>query len=164
MSWYIIARLFHILAVIIFIGGLFARQLVRSFAKKAGDIQSFATLNQAAGIIERSLVRPGSVLTLVFGVILALLGGFPIFGFLQGSSQNWLLVSNILLLGSIVIVPTVFLPRGRKFEPLLQAASATGEITSELRKAMDDPVVKLGHFYEEVSVIVVVILMVLKPF
>lgn len=164
MAWYTLARLFHILAVILFIGGLFARQLVRSYAKKNGDIRSFATLNQAAGRIESILVRPGSILTLVFGVVLALLGGFPIFGFFQGATQNWLLVSNILLLGSIVIVPTVFLPRGRKFEPLLQAALAKGEITSELRTAMDDPVVKLAHFYEEVSVIVVVILMVLKPF
>jgi len=29
---------------------------------------------------------------------------------------------------------------------------------------MDDPVVKLAHLYEQVSVIVVVALMVLKPF
>lgn len=164
MTWYTIARLFHILAVILFIGGLFARQLVRSYAKNAGDIRSFATLNQAAGKIESILVRPGSILTLVFGVLLALLGGFPIFGFLQGASQNWLLVSNLLLIGSIVIVPTVFLPRGRKFEPLLQAALAKGELTPELRAAMDDGVVKLAHIYEEVSVILVVILMVLKPF
>jgi uncharacterized membrane protein len=164
MTWYTFARLFHIIAVILFIGGLFARQLVRSYAKKSDDIRMFATLNQAAGKIESILVRPGSILTLVFGVLLALIGGFPIFGFLQGASQNWLLVSNLLLIGSIVIVPTIFLPRGRKFEPLLQAALSKGEITAELRAAMDDGVVKTAHIYEEVSVIVVVILMVLKPF
>lgn len=164
MTWYTFVRLFHIIAVILFIGGLFARQLVRSNAKKADDIRLFAALNQAAGKIESILVRPGSILTLVFGVLLALMGGFPIFGFLQGASQNWLLVSNLLLIGSIMIVPTIFLPRGRKFEPLLQAALSKEEFTSELRAAMNDDVVKLAHIYEEVSVIVVVILMVLKPF
>jgi hypothetical protein len=62
------------------------------------------------------------------------------------------------------MVPTVFLPRGKKFDSLLQAAMAKGEITPELRAAMDDAVVKLAHLYEEVSVIAIVILMVLKPF
>ncbi len=164
MTWYVIAKLFHIIAVIMFIGGLFARQLVRSFARKAESIRDFATLNQAAGKIEAILVRPGSILTLIFGVLLALMGGFPIFGFLQGATQNWLLVSNLLLIVSIVLVPTVFLPRGKKFDPLLQAALAKGEITSELRAGMNDAVVKLAHLYEEVSVIAIVILMVLKPF
>ena len=164
MNWYIIVKFLHILAVIMFVGGLFARQLVRSYAKKTDDIKMFATLNHAAGRIESMLVIPGSEATLVLGVILALLGGFPIFGFLQGASQNWLLVSNILLIGSIVIVPTIFLPRGRKFEPLLQAALAKGEITLGLRAAMDDNVVKLAHLYEEVSLIAIVALMVLKPF
>jgi uncharacterized membrane protein len=164
LACYIIVKLFHIVAVILFIGGLFARQLVGSYARKADSIQSFATLNQAAGKIEAILVRPGSIFTLVFGVLLALMGGIPIFGFLQGSTQNWLLVSNILLMVSIVMVPTVFLPRGKKFDSLLQVALAKGEITSELRAAMDDTVVKLAHLYEEISVIAIVILMVLKPF
>jgi uncharacterized membrane protein len=164
MNWYIVVKLLHIIAVIMFVGGLFARQLVRSYAKKTDDIKIFATLNNAAGRIESILVIPGSAATLVLGVILALIGGFPIFGFLQGASQNWLLVSNILLIGSLVIVPTVFIPRGKKFEPMLQAALVKGEITSELRAAMDDDVVKLAHLYEEVSVIAIVALMVLKPF
>ena len=164
MNLYIAVKLFHVLAVILFVGGLFARQAVRSYAKKTGDIKMFAALNQGAGKIERLLVMPGSILTLVFGVLLALMGGFPIFGFLQGATQNWLLVSNILLVGAIVIIPTIFVPRGRKFEPMLQADLARGEISAELRAAMNDPVVRWAHIYEEVAVIVIVGLMVLKPF
>ena len=164
MNLYIAVKLFHVLAVILFVGGLFARQAVRSYAKKEGDIKMFAALNQGAGKIERLLVMPGSILTLVFGVLLALMGGFPIFGFLQGATQNWLLVSNILLVGAIVIIPTIFVPRGRKFEPMLQVDLARGEISAELRAAMDDPLVRWAHIYEEVAVIVIVGLMVLKPF
>lgn len=122
MNWYIVLKFLHIISVIMFVGGLFARQLVRSHAKKTDDIKMFAALNFAAGRIESTLVIPGSAAALVLGIILALIGGVPIFGFLQGGSQNWLLVSNILLIGSLVIVPTVFIPRGKKFDPVLQAA------------------------------------------
>ena len=101
---------------------------------------------------------------LIFGVVLALMGGFPIFGFLQGASQNWLLVANTLLLGIIVIVPAIFIPHGKKFEPILQAALANGQITSELRTAMNDKVVRLAHLYEGFSLLVIMALMVTKPF
>jgi hypothetical protein len=110
------------------------------------------------------MVIPGMIAIMVFGVILALIGGFPILGFLQGASQNWLLVSNILLIGILVIIPTVLIPRGKKFEPLLQAALAKGQITPELRAAMNDNTVKLAHRYEEVALIIITALMVLKPF
>ena len=88
----------------------------------------------------------------------------PILGFLQGASQNWLLVSNLLLVSTGVLVPTVFLPRGKKYAPILQAALARGEITPELRAAMGDRVVSLAHWYEEISVVAIATLMVLKPF
>jgi len=164
MSWYLFFKFLHIVSVIWFVGGIFSRQLVRRAAKKTDDVHVFANLNQAAGIMEKAMVIPGSMAALILGIIVSLIGGIPIFGFLQGASQNWLLVSNILLLIMIGVVPGIFLPRGKKFEPLLSAALAEGRITPELRQAMDDPVVKYAHLYEEVSLIVIVILMVMKPF
>ena len=164
MNWYIVVKFFHITSVIVCIGGLFARQLVRQQAKKMNDIQSFAIFSQAAGKIEKVMVIPGMAAILVFGVILGLLGHFPILGFLQGAQQNWLLVSNILLIGTQVIIPTVFIPRGKIFEPLLQDALIKGQITPELRAAMNDNAVKLAHLYEEVALIIITALMVLKPF
>jgi uncharacterized membrane protein len=164
MNWYIVLKFLHIIAVIMFVGGLFARQLVRRYANQTNDIRVFTTLSHAAGRIEAILVIPGSQATLVLGLILALIGHSPILGFLQGASQNWLLVSNILLIFMLVLVPTIFIPRGKKFEPILQAALAKGEFTQELRAAMDDKVVKLAHLYEEIATIIIVALMVLKPF
>lgn len=164
MSWYIVFRFLHIASAIWFVGGLFARQLVRRHVKQPDDVQQFAIFSQAAGKIETTMVIPGSLAVTVIGVILAIIGGYPIFGFLQGASQNWLLVANILLITAMALVPTVFVPRGKKFEPVLQSALAEGRITPELRAAIDDPVVKLAHLYEQVAVIVVVALMVFKPF
>jgi uncharacterized membrane protein len=164
LNWYLLVKFLHIVAVIMTVGGLFARQLVREFAKKTDDVQLYATLSQAAGKIENIMVIPGQMAIIVLGVILALIIGFPIFGFLQGASENWLLVANILLIGLLVLVPTVLIPNGKKFEPILQAALAKGQITPELRAAMDNRDVKLAHLYEEISLIVIAALMVFKPF
>lgn len=164
MSWYNLVKFFHIIAVIASVGGLFARQLVRRHAKKTDDVHLFATFSEAAGKIEKAMVIPGTMAILVFGIILGLMGHFPILGFLQGAQQNWLLASNILIIGILVIIPTVLVPRGKIFEPLLQAALVKGQITPELRAAMDDNMVRLAHIYEEVALIVITALMVLKPF
>jgi uncharacterized membrane protein len=164
MSWYTVLKFLHVVAVIVCVGGLFARQLVRQHAKKMSDVHLFAAFSQAAGRIDSFMVIPGMTAIMVFGVILALIGGLPILGFLQGASQNWLLVANILLIGILAIIPTVLVPGGKKFEPILQAALAKGEITSELRAAMNDNATKLAHWYEELALIAIVALMVLKPF
>jgi len=164
MHWYPVVKLLHIFAVIVAVGGLFARQLLRTYAEKASDIRAFAEFSRAAGHVERLMVIPGMNAVLLFGVILALIGGFPIFGFLQGASQNWLLLSNLLLVGVLVIIPAVFIPRGKKCAPILDAALAKGEITPELRAAMGDKIVRLAHWYEEIAVIAIAALMVLKPF
>jgi uncharacterized membrane protein len=154
----------HIVAAMIVGGGICGRQLVRAYAKKTDDVQIFAALNQAAGRIENMMVIPGNMAVILLGVILALMSGYPIFGFLQGAAQNWLLVSNILLVLGLVIVPTIFVPRGKKFEPVLQAALAEGRMTPDLQAELDDKVVRLAHLYEEVALVIVIALMVFKPF
>jgi uncharacterized membrane protein len=164
MNWYSLVKFLHIASIVVSVGGLFARQLVRELAKKADDVHQFASFSQAAGKIESIMVIPGMAAILIFGVILSLIGHFPILGFIQGAQQNWLLVSIILLIGTQIIIPTVFIPRGKKFEPLLQDALAKGKITPELHNAMNDNIVNLAHRYEEVALIIITALMVFKPF
>lgn len=164
MNWYFVIKFLHIVTTIMFVGGIFGRQLVRAYAKKVDDIQIFVALSQAAGRIETFMIIPGNIAVILLGVILALMAGYPIFGFLQGASQNWLLVSNILLVLGVVIVPTIFVPRGKKFDLILQGALAEGRMTPELRAELDDKVLKLAHLYEEVGVVIIVALMVFKPF
>ena len=164
MNWYPVIKFLHVTSAIMYVGGIFSRQLVRQYARKTDDVHLFTALLRAAGRIEAIMVIPGAQAVIVLGVILALIADFPIFGFLQGASQNWLLVSNILLVSGLVLVPTIFVPRGKIFEPVLQAALAEGRITPELRAAIDDRAVKFAHHYQEVSLIIIVALMVLKPF
>ncbi len=164
MNWYLILLFLHITSTIVFIGGILARQLVRSLAARSPDVDNFAMLSQAAGRVETLMVIPGNMAVVIFGVPLALITGAPIFGFLQGSPQNWLLVSNILLLVGLVTVPLVFAPRGRQFDLALRDARAQGQWTPQLRAAVDDKLVHSVHAAEIVLVMFIVFLMVFKPF
>jgi uncharacterized membrane protein len=164
MSWYLVLRFLHIASAMMFVGGLFARQIVRSVAHKTNDISDFAALTQGAGRIENLMVIPGNMAVIIFGVILAVITNAPLLGFLQGASQNWLLLSNVLLILGLAAVPLVFIPRGKIFAALLTSALAVGQITPQLRTQMNDPVVRMVHWYELISTVLIIVLMVFKPF
>jgi uncharacterized membrane protein len=164
MNWYNFFKFLHIVAVIMMVGGIFARQVVRAIAKKSEDPKVIASLTQVVGRLDRAMVIPGSNLVIVLGVIVAVMLKWPIFGFLQGASENWLLLSNILIVVAMVMVPTVFLPHNRKVEGLLQVALREGRVTPELRAVLHEPTDRLAHALEEIIVVIIAALMVLKPF
>ena len=164
MNSYLILKFLHIVAVTLTIGGMFARQLVRAQAQKSQDVNVVASLTRVAVRMDRALVIPWSNIMVIMGVILAVMQKWPIFGFLQGASQNWLLASNLLLLIMIILIPSVFIPHNKKVESLLQRALTEGQITAELSAALNDQRNKTAHYAEELIVLVVAALMVLKPF
>jgi hypothetical protein len=101
---------------------------------------------------------------LLFGLGAAWVYGWPLLGVLQGSSINWLFVSLLLYLSLIPVIIFIFLPRGKIFGQRLADAQAQDTMTTELRAAMVDPVVRAAHIYEAVVIAVVIYLMVMKPF
>ena len=164
MNWYLIVKFLHILAVTIMIGGMFARQLVRGIARKSNDVKTVNSLTDVAIRIDRAMVIPWSNLIFLAGIVLAIMQKWPILGFLQGASQNWLLVSNILLIVMIVLIPTVFIPHNKRVKSLLQTALAESRVTPELSAALNDKTNKLAHHAEEIIILLITALMVLKPF
>lgn len=67
MNWYLIIKFFHILAVTIMIGGMFARQLVRGVARRSNDVNIVLSLTSVAIRIDRAMVIPWSNLVLIAG-------------------------------------------------------------------------------------------------
>lgn len=164
MFWLRLFLFLHIMSAIMLIGGTFARQIVRGYAKKSSDVRIISELYKAAGRIEMVMIRPFTGFVILFGVIYAWMIKAPIFGFLQGSDQNWLLVTNIMVL--LIPFPIIFffIPRGKIFDPIMQDALAKGEITHALREQLHDPAMRRVHLMELAGVVIVVILMVFKPF
>jgi uncharacterized membrane protein len=154
----------HVLGAMALVAGVVARQIARAEARQAGALAAFLALDTLAGRYEDRLVRPASLAVGASGLGLALWQGWPLLGFLQGAEANWLLVANLLVVGTILIIPLVFIPRGRGYERIRQAAVAAGEITPELRQALDDPVVRAGHIYEAAALAAVIVLMITRPF
>jgi hypothetical protein len=146
------------------IGGIFARQIVRAYAKKSTNVKVVFELYKAAGRIETVMIRPFTLFVVLSGAIYATLIKAPTFGFLQGASQNWLLATNIMVL--LIPFPIIFffIPRGKVFDPIMQDALVKDEITPALREQLYDPAMKRMHMVEMIGVVFVVILMVFKPF
>ncbi len=164
MSLYLLLRFLHIFAAIIFVGGLFARQAVRTLLPRATDVSTIVTLTNAAGRVERLLVIPGNLFAIIFGLLLALMTRAPILGSFQVPHSNWLLASILILVLLFPLVPLVFLPRGKLFEAALAEASSKGAITPGLQAKMDDRTVRFAHIAEMIGVVLIVVLMVYKPF
>lgn len=164
MNGYLWLKYLHELAAIWFIAGILGRQLVRYLARQSSDVHHLAGLLQVASRFEAWMVIPGNLLVIGLGALLAWQGGWPLLGFLQGAATNWLLLTNLLLLAGLLLVPFVYIPRGKRFDQELQDAQAKGQVTPALIACLDDPIVKYAHWGEYVGLLIILALMVLKPF
>ena len=154
----------HVTFAIIFVGGVMARQVVRLQLHTSHDIVSLVSASDAAGRIENLMVIPGNIAVIIVGFLLAAQTNAPILGFIGGDSENWLLVSNLLLILGLMMVPFFFLPHGKRFALILDDAVKAGEITPALRSEISSPSVRIAHDAELLVLMVIVALMVTQPF
>jgi hypothetical protein len=158
------SKLVHVLIGFGLIAGLVGRTVAIRQASKSDDLAQVRTLMDLAGRFERLLVIPCSVLVVLFGLTTAWLQGYPILGSLVGGATNWVFVALLISLALGALVPTIFLPRGRVFEAAMGAANEDGRVTPELRAAFADRQVAFARGAEAVGMVVLIVLMVTKPF
>jgi hypothetical protein len=111
-----------------------------------------------AGIFDRYMVTPGSMAVIVFGLVLAVVGDYSF------SANGWMLASLALYLSVAVLVPLVYLPKGKVFEAALEEAVEAGAPTTAFRAAFTDRTVWATRWYERIVVAVIIVLMITKPF
>jgi hypothetical protein len=157
-------KFLHVLVAFWMTAGLVGRGLAQLQAERTTDIRSLQLLIELIGRFDRLMVIPASSAVFVLGLLTAWAQGLPILGFLQGARTNWLLISLLLWIGVFALVATVFIPRGRVFGAILEEAVRLGRVTERLAAALRDPVVRFAHIYEIVAVLVIIFLMVAKPF
>lgn len=153
-------KLLHVLAGFWFVAGMIGRNVSIAQARRDEAIGRIDALMTAAGSFERLMVIPGSAAVLVLGLITMLAQGWSLFA----GGNRWLPTSLVLFLATALLVPTVFLPRGKVFERAFEDAKQHGTVTPALTDAFADPAVTWARRAEILAVAVVIALMVLKPF
>jgi uncharacterized membrane protein len=148
VSLYLLMKLFHVLAAFWMVSGVVGRDLTLWWAGKAKDVQAIHALLQISEFFERYAVIPVSIAVLIFGLIVTWMQKWPLFGSLQGAPSNWLLVSFILFVGMMGLIAPLGLVARRK----------------ERERAMRDKVVIRFRVVELIFLLVIIILMVTKPF
>jgi hypothetical protein len=156
-------KLLHALVGAVFIAGLVGRWVKLSQAARATQIGDVRAMLRVSARFERIVIAT-SLLVLLLGILTAIAQGRPFLGPIQGGTIDWLFVSLLVYLSALPLVPFVFLPRGRIFDAALEEATAQGLVTQRLRAAFDDRVVLGAHAYELGAMVVVLILMIAKPF
>jgi uncharacterized membrane protein len=165
MNLYLIMKLLHVVTAFWFVSGVVGRGLAFWQARKAKNIQAIHALLQVSDFFERYAVIPVSMAVFLFGLILTFMQGWPLFGFLQRSPTNWLLVSFLLFLGVMLAIgPLKLVPRRKERERALQEALAQETITLRLMAALNDKVVIRFRKVEFIALVIIIVLMVIKPF
>jgi uncharacterized membrane protein len=165
MNLYLFMKLLHVLAAFWMVSGVVGRDLAFWWAGRATNVQAIHALLRASEFFERYAVIPVSMAVLLFGLIVTWMQKWPLFGVLQGSPTNWLLVSFILFVGMSAFIPAFGMVARRKERTrAVEEALAQGTITPALSAALNDSVVNRFRAMELIITIIIIILMVMKPF
>lgn len=160
MDWLaLLLKLAHVLLAIAMVAGLVGRWILLTRAAATDDVERAHLLAEAASPFER-IVQMVSPVVVIVGLLTAWAQGYDWLGLTTG----WMLFTVLLIIPILVSIPTIFLPRGRVFEAEMAAARAAGEVTPGLRAAWADPAVAMARRYELAAMVIIVALMVLKPF
>jgi hypothetical protein len=163
VTLFALAKLVHIASVLWMISGFLGRTYALDAARKATDLRDTKLLLGLAGRFETTMVIPGFSVVLITGVATAFLGQYAILGPLQ-DGPVWIFASLLLFIGIGVLVPTIFLPRGKLFGTALDEATLEGQVTARLRGAFADRATRWAHRAELGALALIVALMVLQPF
>jgi len=165
MNLYLMMKLMHVLAAFWMVSGVVGRDIAFWQAGRTTNVQAVHALLRASEFFERWAVIPISMAVLLFGLIVTWMQKWPLFGFLQGSPVNWLLVSFVLYVGVTgFIAPLGLVARRKERTRAAEEALAQGTMTLRLSAALDDKVVHRFRAVEMIILVVIIALMVMKPF
>lgn len=154
-----VLKFLHMVSAVAMVAGLIARNLVLGRARRSKDLAQVELLLQISNPFEKMVVF-GGVSVLAFGIVTMLVQSRPMFQ----AGNFWLPTSIALFATTMAFVPTVFIPRGKRFERTLEEARQRGGVTTELEEAFADGAVAFARNYEFVVIGLIFALMVLKPF
>ena len=163
MALWELLRLGHALAGVAFVTGLSGVWIVGGLIRREESLDRMQTLTRAGEPFGR-MTTVGGVSMAILGVATAIALGRPMLGPLQGGTPDWLFVSVLLILPLFGFLAIIYPARYRAIAAALADARARGIVTPELRAARTDRVLRWARTYELVAVVIVLGLMIAKPF
>ena len=160
----VIVVVVHVLTAFWLVAGIVARDVCWWHAARAPDLSALRPIANIASFFDQRAVQPGSFVVLLTGLAAAGTRGHRIFGFVRGEGPVWPFAALLIYSSIIPLIAFVFLPKGRVYRAALADAESRGELTARLRASIEDPVVMAARGYEFVMIVVLVYLMVAKPF
>ena len=157
MDWFLVWLFLHIMGAIVAFGPGYAVMVTGPMAAKEPQHANFFARTQLATALR--LVTPASLSMAVTGILMIATRGYSnIVG-----SRWWLGVAIILYVIAIVYSMAVQAPAGRKLVELTSSPPAPGQLPSPEIPATARRV-RLGGMFLAALVVVIVFLMVTKPF
>lgn len=159
-----LAVVVHVFMVFWLVAGILGRDVVYRQAARATDLARLRHYVELGSVFELRMVRPATSAVLIAGLIAAWARGWPILGFLQGGTVNWVLAAILIYLSIVPVIVFVFVPRGKVFRAALDEAIELNQVTPKLTAALHDPAVEAARRYELGMIAVITFLMVARPF
>jgi hypothetical protein len=164
LTWMLAAKLLHVLSAMLLVAGMLGRNLTYAAARRQSDLPAVTCLLQVSERFERLMVRPGSELVFLLGLVTAWLQRLPVLSVLVGARPAWVFVSLALYLLTIPLVIAILAPASKRRRLAVAKAIDAQHITTELRAALDDRAVPVARNVELTLILLVIVLMVWKPF
>jgi p-aminobenzoyl-glutamate transporter AbgT len=154
----------HVLSVLWLVSGVVGRDVCWWHAARATDLDALRHIAALAHVFDERAVRPSTFVVLVTGLLAVHMRGYPFLAFMRGEGPAWPFTALLIYLSIVPVIVFVFLPKGRAYREALTEAESRGELTARLRGAIEDPAVRAARGYEMLMIVVLVFLMVAKPF
>jgi uncharacterized membrane protein len=143
--------LVHVLTAFLYVAGYVAINVLTEAARRPGPLDRRRTILGLSGLFDRSFVRTGGTLVGLSGLALVIAGG-------RAWSEPWIWLSTLLYVAITVLGIFLWGPRGGRVE----AAIAADDVATVDRLLNDPAFVALARI-ENIALLVVVSLMVLRP-
>jgi uncharacterized membrane protein len=155
-------KLLHVLSAIWLLGGLLARPTVLASARRAPDVRILKALADVSGRLEDRMIAPGIIAVLVTGIAAAIVGDYSLFGPFSGGPW-WIFIAVVIMAFAVITTP-ITLARDRSWGQALEESARAGAITERLRPFLQRDAMIRRYAPDIVGVLVIVVLMVTKPF
>jgi len=162
MSLYTLLKLLHVLSAMWLVGGLLGRAVALSSARRAPEMRIIKAIADVSGRLENLMIAPGIFAVLVTGIATAVAGGISLLGPIDGGPW-WVVVPLLILVFAVVTTPLT-LSHDRRWGQALEDAAQRGVVTDTLRVYLDGRAMFRRYAPDIAAVVLIVALMVLKPF